>query len=57
MARARGAARVIGIAANTSRLTPDAADRWLQATAQSLGLPAVDPLKDGVEPLVAAMLA
>ncbi len=51
------AARVVGVAANTSRLDPVAAADWLQATGQQLGLPVVDPLRGGVEPLVAALLA
>jgi uncharacterized NAD-dependent epimerase/dehydratase family protein len=50
-----GGARVIGIAANTAGMTAAAADRWLGETADRLGLPAVDPLRTGVAPLVAAL--
>lgn len=50
-------AKVIGIAANTSRLDSSAASRWLAETADQLGLPAVDPLRGGVAPLVKELLS
>lgn len=50
-------ARVIGIAANTSAMPADAAQRWLAETADRFGLPAVDPLRQGVGALADALLA
>jgi uncharacterized NAD-dependent epimerase/dehydratase family protein len=50
------AAKVIGIAANTARLSPEAATAWLAATEQALGLPAVDPLRTGVGALADRLL-
>lgn len=46
------AARVIGIAVNTAAMAPDAARDYLMATGDRLGLPCVDPVRDGVGPLV-----
>ena len=46
------AATCIGVAVNTSALDPGAARRLLDETAQALGLPAVDPVRDGVGPIV-----
>ena len=46
------AATCIGVAVNTSALDPGAARRLLDETAQTLGLPAVDPVRDGVGPIV-----
>lgn len=46
------AARVIGIAVNTAALAPDAARDYLKSTGDRLGLPCVDPVRDGVGPLV-----
>jgi uncharacterized NAD-dependent epimerase/dehydratase family protein len=51
------AARVIGISANTAFMEPTAAERWLKATSDALGLPAVDPLRTGVGALADALLA
>jgi uncharacterized NAD-dependent epimerase/dehydratase family protein len=50
------AARVVGIAANTSHMTAEAAERWLKSTEATLGLPAVDPLRSGVAALTDALL-
>jgi uncharacterized NAD-dependent epimerase/dehydratase family protein len=50
-------AQVIGIAANTAAMDAAAARRWLDEAAQSLALPAVDPLRDGVGPLAEALLS
>ncbi len=49
------AARCIGIAINTSALDTIAASRVLKETSDRLGLPAVDPVRDGVGPLVDAL--
>lgn len=51
------AARVVGISANTSTMAQDSADAWLTEVSARLGLPAVDPLRHGVGPLVDALLA
>jgi len=45
------AARVIGFAANTSHMEAEAAERWLKATEDEFGLPAVDPVRTGVAKL------
>ena len=49
------AARCIGLAVNTSNLSAEDARRYLTETSDSLGLPAVDPVRDGVAPLVDAL--
>jgi uncharacterized NAD-dependent epimerase/dehydratase family protein len=41
--------------ANTSRLSEDEAQVILRNTAQSMGLPCVDPIRTGVESIVAAL--
>jgi uncharacterized NAD-dependent epimerase/dehydratase family protein len=41
-------ARVLGIAANTSQLTPLAADTWCQQIRVETGLPVNDPVRHGV---------
>lgn len=46
------AAKCVGISINTSGLDKAGADRILKETADKLGLPAVDPLKTGVGPIV-----
>ncbi|MDJ0934113.1 MAG: DUF1611 domain-containing protein [Kiloniellales bacterium] len=46
------AATCVGVAVNTSALDAEAARRLLDETAQTLGLPAVDPVRDGVSPIV-----
>ena len=45
-------AETIGIAVNTSGLDKDAAERVLKETEDKLGLPAVDPVRNGVAPIV-----
>ncbi len=44
--------RFVGMAADTSRLEPAAARAYLNETEQTLGLPAVDPVRDGVGRIV-----
>lgn len=44
--------RPIGIAINTAALDDEAAERCLMEAADAHGLPAVDPIRTGVEPLV-----
>lgn len=50
-------ARVVGLSANTARLDEDEAHRVLAEMAQRFGLPAVDPLRTGVKPIVDALAA
>jgi len=42
----------VGIAVNTAQLDQAAAEHLLRETGQRLGLPAVDPLRSGVGPIV-----
>ncbi|MYZ47759.1 N-acetyltransferase DgcN [Propylenella binzhouense] len=49
--------RPIGIAVNTSTLPADAADALLAATAAEHGLPAVDPIRTGMAPIVDRLAA
>jgi uncharacterized NAD-dependent epimerase/dehydratase family protein len=49
------AARCIGISINTSGLEPAAARDCLRMTEDRFGLPAVDPIRSGVAPLVDAL--
>jgi len=51
------AARFVGISLNTSALTAAEAQKLLESTAASLGLPCVDPIRTGVEPIVRALEA
>jgi uncharacterized NAD-dependent epimerase/dehydratase family protein len=51
------AAKVIGISVNTSRLADGEAKALLARLAQEHGMPAVDPVRTGVAPLVDAILA
>jgi len=51
------AARVIGFAANTSGMDNAAEERWLKATEDEFGLPAVDPVRTGVAKLADRLLA
>jgi uncharacterized NAD-dependent epimerase/dehydratase family protein len=44
--------RTIGIAVNTSAMEPDAAHRYLREIEDTMDLPAVDPVRDGVAPIV-----
>lgn len=48
-------ARVIGIAVNTSAVDDEEARRWCKQTAEQLGLPCVDPVRHGVDSLVARL--
>ncbi len=48
-------ARFVGISLNTSGLTADARARTLAETADRFGLPCVDPVATGVEPIVDAL--
>ena len=48
-------ATCVGVAVNTSALEPEAAARFTKETADRLGMPAVDPVRDGVVPLVDAL--
>jgi uncharacterized NAD-dependent epimerase/dehydratase family protein len=45
-------ARFVGVTLNTSALDALQSDRVLQRTADELGLPCVDPMRGGVEPIV-----
>ena len=45
-------ARCVGIAVNTHAMTAADARAYLDKTAREMGLPAVDPVRDGVAPLV-----
>jgi uncharacterized NAD-dependent epimerase/dehydratase family protein len=47
--------RFVGIALNTSRLSEEQAKDTLARTADRMGLPCVDPIRTGVEPLVNAL--
>jgi uncharacterized NAD-dependent epimerase/dehydratase family protein len=49
-------ARCIGVAVNTSRLSAGDAQAYCRHVTDTLGLPCVDPMRDGVEALVDAML-
>ena len=42
----------LGIAVNTSQMPADEAAAYLDETGGRLGLPAVDPVRDGVAPIV-----
>lgn len=42
----------VGVALNTSNLAPDQRSRVLESTAAELGLPCVDPVATGVEPIL-----
>ena len=46
------AAVCIGVSVNTSQMAPEAAETFLKATEDELGLPTVDAFKDGVAPIV-----
>ena len=48
--------RAVGIALNTAKLTPEAAARLCAETADAFGLPCVDPVRMGVEPIIDWML-
>ena len=44
--------KAIGAAVNTKALDPEAADRAVKEVADALGLPAVDPVRHGVAPII-----
>jgi uncharacterized NAD-dependent epimerase/dehydratase family protein len=46
------AVKLVGFSINTSALDGAAAERCLAATADRFGLPAVDPMRTGVGPIV-----
>ncbi|MDH3713093.1 MAG: DUF1611 domain-containing protein [Gammaproteobacteria bacterium] len=46
---------VVGAAINTSALSEQEAQQYLDVTAQRLGLPTVDPFRNGVAPIVDAL--
>jgi uncharacterized NAD-dependent epimerase/dehydratase family protein len=48
-------ARTIGVAVNTAAMSMDAARDYLQSVEAELDLPTVDPVRDGVAPLVDAL--
>lgn len=50
------AARVVGLSINTAALSDEAAAAYLEKAAFAYRLPAVDPVRGGVAPLVDAML-
>ena len=50
-------ARFVGVSVNTAALPTAAAHDFLSATEQRLGLPAVDPVREGVGRLVDALLS
>jgi uncharacterized NAD-dependent epimerase/dehydratase family protein len=47
--------RFVGISLNTSALPAAEAESVLRSTSEALGLPCVDPIRTGVEPIVAAL--
>ncbi|HZG31995.1 MAG TPA: DUF1611 domain-containing protein, partial [Sphingopyxis sp.] len=51
------AVQAVGIALNTSKLSPDEAARLCAATADALGLPCTDPFAHGVDPIVDRIIA
>jgi len=51
------AAKCVAVSVNTSGLDKPAAERALKETAEHIGLPAVDPLKTGVAPIVDRLMA
>jgi uncharacterized NAD-dependent epimerase/dehydratase family protein len=55
--RTNPAARFVGVALNTSKLSADAAARVIRETGQQCGLPVVDPLRSDLTPVVALATA
>jgi uncharacterized NAD-dependent epimerase/dehydratase family protein len=47
--------RFVGLALNTSSLSAGAAEEALSMTAERIGLPCVDPIRTGVEPIVTVL--
>ena len=48
-------ARFVGVSINSSKLAPEDAAKFLAGCEQKLGLPAVDPVRSGVGPIVDAL--
>jgi len=48
-------ARFVGVSLNTSAMNEAEATEVLIGTSQSLGLPCVDPIRTGVEPIAAVL--
>jgi uncharacterized NAD-dependent epimerase/dehydratase family protein len=55
--RVNPASRFVGIALNTSRLAPDAAAALLEDTGRRHGLPAIDPLRSDLAPVLRLALS
>ena len=49
--------RFVGVSLNTSNVSAEEAAAFNAKTAEQTGLPVVDPLKDGVAPIVDRLLA
>jgi uncharacterized NAD-dependent epimerase/dehydratase family protein len=49
-------ARCVGVSVNTSKMTDEAARDCRQAISSRMGVPCVDPMRDGVEPIVFYLL-
>lgn len=49
--------RFVGVSLNTSNVSAEEAAAFKKATAEQTGLPVVDPLKDGVAPIVDRLMA
>jgi uncharacterized NAD-dependent epimerase/dehydratase family protein len=47
--------RFAGVALNTSSMNAEAAEEILSSTSRLLDLPCVDPIRTGVDPIVAAL--
>jgi uncharacterized NAD-dependent epimerase/dehydratase family protein len=50
-------ARFVGVSLNTASLSETQAKEVIESTSRSLGLPCVDPIRTGVEPIVEALEA
>jgi uncharacterized NAD-dependent epimerase/dehydratase family protein len=48
-------ARLVGVSLNTSAMTAADAEEILMTTSRSLQLPCVDPIRTGVDAIVAAL--
>lgn len=48
--------RIAGISLNTGHLTPTEALDWIDTVTRETGLPCTDPIRLGVEPLIASLL-
>jgi len=49
--------RFVGVSLNTLGMSEAGAQEILQETSQALGLPCVDPIRTGVDPIIAALQA